>query len=279
MINTNGLSDKEVLKSKELYGTNEISRKKEASFFSNFLSSLGDPIIKILLIALGIKLIFLLHDADWFETIGIFIAIMIATLISSISEYGSEKSFIKLQDEASKIKCKVKRNNNLEEISVDDIVKNDIVLLQTGDRIPADGIIIKGLISVDESSLNGEVTEIYKHENDEVLRGSVVCSNEALMLVEKIGENTIYGALAKELQDETRDSPLKLRLRHLAKIISRFGYIGALLVSCSYLFKIFIIDNNLINFSSSLIIDHFLYALTLAVTVIVVAVPEDCRQI
>ena len=158
----NGLTEEEVEKSKEENGTNTINSKENTSFLKKFIESLGDPIIRILLIALGIKLLFLMRDFDWYETIGIVIAIFVASFISTISEYGSEKAFIKLQEEASKIKCKVKRNEKIEEISIDDVVVGDIVKLSSGDKIPADGILIKGNISVDESSLNGEAKEIYK---------------------------------------------------------------------------------------------------------------------
>ena len=102
-----GLNNEEVLASRKKYGTNAITSKKKNSFFKLFIETLADPIIKILLIALAIKTIFLFHDFDWFETIGIVVAILVASLISSISEYGSESAFERLQEEASKIKCKV----------------------------------------------------------------------------------------------------------------------------------------------------------------------------
>ena len=93
-----GLTEKEVLENREKYGTNELTNNKTNSFFKLFLESLGDPIIRILLIALGIKTIFLIKDFDWYETVGIVIAIFIASFVSTISEYGSEKAFIKLQE-------------------------------------------------------------------------------------------------------------------------------------------------------------------------------------
>ena len=276
-----GLNDKEVLESRKKYGSNEIKNKKRNTFFGLLIESLGDPIIRILLIALAIKTIFLLRDFDWYETIGIVIAIFLASFISSISEYGSEKAFDKLQEESSKIKCRVKRNNKIIEIKIDEVVVSDIVILESGDKIPADGIIIEGSISVDESSLNGETKEIYKEKNDTIFRGTVVYSNYALMKVNHIGSETFYGKLAEEIQEKQVDSPLKLRLRKLAQLISKCGYVGAFLVSFSYLFSVIVIDNGfviskIINTVSnpSEIIGHILYALTLSVTIIVVAVPE-----
>ena len=111
----NGLTNKEVIEQRKKYGSNEISRQKQKSIFKLFIESLGDPIIKILLIALGMKTIFLFHDFDWFETLGILIAILIASLISTVSEYGSETVFKKLQETSSKLKCKVIREKKIKE--------------------------------------------------------------------------------------------------------------------------------------------------------------------
>ena len=278
-----GLNDEQVVVNRKKYGTNAISSKKQNSFMKLFIETLADPIIKILLIALAIKTIFLFHDFDWFETIGIVIAILVASLISAISEYGSESAFERLQEESSKINCKVKRNNKIVEVSIDDVVVDDIVLLQSGDKIPADGIIISGEIDVDESSLNGETIEIVKNANtdNKVYRGTVVYSKEAVMQTKAVGEATFYGKMTQELQEKNPDSPLKLRLRKLAGTISIIGYISAALVSFSYLFSEIVVQNNFVieniiktltNFP--LIFKYILYALTLSVTIIVVAVPE-----
>lgn len=278
-----GLNNEEVAASRKKYGTNAISNKKKNSFFKLFIETLADPIIKILLIALAIKTIFLFHDFDWFETIGIVIAILVASLISSISEYGSESAFERLQEESSKINCKVKRNNSIQLLSIDDIVVGDIVLLQSGDKIPADGLIVSGEIDVDESSLNGEAIEVTKIGNldNKVYRGTVVYSKEALMQVKAVGNNTYYGKMTEELQETSPDSPLKLRLRKLAETISTIGYISAALVSFSYLFSEIVVQNNfqlpaILNTITNipLMFKYILYVLTLSVTIIVVAVPE-----
>ena len=287
----NGLTDDEVLQSRDKYGNNSIQFNSNNGFFSLLLESLGDPIIKILLIALMIKTVFLFKNFDWFETLGIIIAIFVASFISTLSEYGSEKAFNRLQEEALQTKCKVKRNNEICEVLVDEIVVNDIVLLQTGDKVPADGYLIEGDITVDESSLNGETKEIYKEainqmsgnitDNNKVYRGTVVYSKEATMKVSQVGINTTYGKLAKELTEKQPESPLKLKLKKLADIISKIGYVGALFVSISYLFSVIVIKNNfnlemiratITNFP--VMFNYVLYALTLCVTIIVVAVPE-----
>ena len=271
-----GLTDKEVLENRKLYGSNDIPRKRQDSFIKLLLSTLGDPIIKILLIALAIKVVFLFKNFNWYETIGIVISILLASFISSISEYGSGKAFDKLQEEILLTKTKVIRNNLEIEIPTTDVVVNDIVSLTSGDRVPADGKIITGSISVDESSLNGETSEVYKKLNSELFKGSVVYSGNALMKVTGVGTNTFYGKIALELQEIQPVTPLKKRLEHLAKFISKIGYLGAFLVFVSYLFKVLMINNNfdIGLISTHELLGHVLYALTLSVTVIIVAVPE-----
>ena len=276
-----GLSDKEVIKMRKEYGRNTISNKKENSLIKLFLESLGDPIIKILLIALAVKVIVLFKDFDFFETIGILISILVASLVSSISEYGSEAAFKRLQEDASKYKVKAQRNGQSTEIDLEDVVVSDIIILNAGDKVPADGNIVKGFVSVDESSLNGETKEQNKEPNEKIYQGTTVLDGEALMKVTKVGEQTVYGKLAQELQEKVMPSPLKLRLTDLAKSISKLGYIGALFVSLSYMFSRLVIANNFnitaifntfTNFK--LMFGYLLHALTLAVTVIVVSVPE-----
>lgn len=289
MYNTNGLKDDEVKESRKRYGSNSINEKNKNTFFNLFIETLGDPIIKILLIALAIKTIFLFRDFDYFETMGIVLAVLVASLISAISEYGSNKAFQRMQEESSRINVLVKRDGKTKEITIDEIVKNDILILAPGNKVPADGILIKGKLSVDESSLNGETKEVYKEyidnislatEKNRVYRGTTIYDGEALILVTKIGLDTLYGKMAKVLTEEEDASPLKLRLTNLAKIISRIGYIAAILIAVAYLFsKVFIINNfNLTIIRETITLNKFfsliLEALTLAVSVLVMSVPE-----
>lgn len=290
MINKNGLTSDEVIKNRKKYGNNSLTKKNNDTFFKLLLETLSDPIIKILLIALGIKTIFLIKDFDWYETVGIVIAIMVASLISSISEYGSMRAFNKLTEETSLIKVRAKRDNKVIEIPINDVVYNDIILLGEGDKVPADGIIVSGTIAVDESMLNGEAKEKYKkacidinkiEDENKVYMSSVVYNGSALMLVTQVGDNTIYGKLAQELQEKEDPSPLKLRLTELAKNISRIGYVASFLVAFSFLFnKIFILNEFNISMILStltnykIMFSYILEAMTLCVTIIVVAVPE-----
>ena len=134
-----GIESKDVENLRQKYGSNSLSKRKNNSFFKLLVESLGDPIIKILLVALAIKIVFLFKDFDWFETIGILIAVFLSTFISTISEYGSEAAFNRLQEESSKIVVKVLRDNIVKEIPIDEVVVTDVVLLSSGDKIPPDG--------------------------------------------------------------------------------------------------------------------------------------------
>lgn len=288
MYNNNGLNNEEVKENRKKYGSNNISGKNTNTFFNLFIETLGDPIIKILIIALAVKTIFLFKDFDYFETIGIVIAILVASLISAISEYGSNKAFERMQEESSKINVRVRRNKKIIEISIDDIVKNDVIILSSGEKIPADGILIRGKLSVDESSLNGEAKEVYKEltkdiniisDKNKVYRGTTIYDGTAEVLITKVGMDTLYGKMAKELTTGEDISPLKLRLTNLAKIISKIGYIAAILIAISYLFsKIFILNNFNLSIIKAIplntIIGYILEAMTLAVSVLVMAVPE-----
>lgn len=281
MFNIKGLTDKEVINNRQKYGNNEITHYKKNSLIKLIIETLNDPIIKILLLALGIKILFLFNDSDIYETIGIIFAVIIASVISSLSEYGSEKAFEKLSEENLNEEAKVFRNNSLIKIKIEEIVVNDYILLESGDKIPADGIIYDGNLLIDESMLTGETKELKKNQNEEIFRGTTVTGGLAVMLVKKTGNNTFYGNIAKDIQMTSPTSPLKNRLNELAKFISKIGYICSFLVMLSYLFNVIIIKNNfnineILNTikNTKIILPHLLYALTLGVTIIVVSVPE-----
>lgn len=281
MFNITGLNNNEVTLSRNKNGTNEITEGKKRTIFSLILESLNDPIIKILLIALAVKILFFLNDSDIYETIGIIVAIILATVISSMSEYGSEKAFQKLSSTTSNLLVKVIRNKKLIEVPLNDIVVGDYIYLESGDKVPADGIMYKESVYIDESMLTGETKEQYKDINKKVYRGSIVLHGRGIMLVKSVGNNTYYGKIAKDIQERTPDSPLKNRLKDLAGLISKIGYICAGLVIISYLFSAIVIKNNfnldkIISTVTNLdiILPHLLYSLTLGITIIVVAVPE-----
>lgn len=287
-----GLSEVQVKESRKKYGSNTLTKRKRKSFIRQFISSFGDPIIKILMAALAINVLFLFRNADWFEAVGIAIAIFLATFISTLSEYGSESAFLELQRSSKNITCRVRRKKGLLLVSISEIVVGDIILLQAGERIPADGILLNGRIRVDQSSLNGESKEAEKYpaqsvkewdlsRENQLFQGSVVTEGEGIMEVYRVGDQTFLGNMAGDLQDETPDSPLKERLNGLASSISKLGYVAAVLIALADLFNSFILDNG---FDPTAILSAFsqisiwfpklLHALTLATAVIVMAVPE-----
>ncbi len=257
------------------------------------MASFGDPIIKVLLIALAVNVLFLFRHFDWYESAGIALAIFLATFVSTLSEYGSESAFEKMQEDAARISCRVRRSSGVIPLPIGEIVCGDLVLLQAGEMIPADGVLFSGHLSVDQSALNGESKEADKRPGEDngqeadflnpsqLFRGSVVCSGDGVMLVKRVGDATFYGRMAWEVQEETRESPLKVRLAGLAKIISRIGYVAAVCVAVADLFHSLILDNGMNSAAimaelsqPALVFGHVLHALTLAITVVVVAVPE-----
>lgn len=298
-----GLSDEQVRQSKEKYGDNRISEVASETFWDKLKGNFGDPMIKILCVALLVNIVIyilgatgVIKDAgvEWYEPIGIAIAIALATLVSTFSEYRNENAFKKLQEEASRITCKIYRNGKIAEIPIDDIVVGDAIMLQSGDKIPADGIVIDGSIKVDQSVLNGEAKEASKiaipdgwEDKEEamdflnkykVFRGSVVCSGNSVMQVTTVGDKSVYGQIAKELQqDDERDSPLKVKLAGLADGISKFGYIGGGAIAVASMIQSIVSAGGFADYFSqgfAPIITDLLNAVILAVIIIVMAVPE-----
>ena len=288
MTGIKGLTDSEVKESREKYGSNSLTELPGETLGAKFLASLKDPMIIILLCALVIQLVlFVMGRAEWFEPVGILIAVLIAGGVSSFTEYRQEQkaSLLKSQQEAGET-TKVIRNGTIHEIHVSEVVAGDIVYLQAGDKIPADGVIVEGSVKVDQSALNGETEEAEKIPNPGnesfdikdllnkfyAYRGTVVCSGEAYMKISVVGDKTLFGELALEVQEAQRKTPLQVKLGKLAQQISVFGYTGATAIVLGILARTFITGNLPADgFAwARLIID----AITVAVTIVVCAVPE-----
>ncbi len=283
-----GLTEEEVLKSREEHGSNELTQIPPDPLWKKILQGFTDPMIIILLVALAVQVVMvIMGKAEWFEPVGVLIAILIANGVSSISEYRQENKASALrQEEEAKETAKVLRGGSLKEIHVSEVVVGDIVFVQAGDKLPADGTIVEGNIRVDQSALNGETEEAKKgpNVNEEkfdkkdllngfyVYRGTVVCGGEGYMRVDEVGDTTLFGQLALEVQEDTRETPLQIKLGKLAKQISVFGYIGAAAIIVAVLLKTVITGQAPGDFWGwlTLILD----AITVAVTVIVCAVPE-----
>ena len=285
-----GLTSEEVKKSFELHGDNSLNKEKGKSFFRRFLENLSDPIIRILMIALAVQVIFTFGNINYIEIGGIVVAILLSTAVSTISEYRSEQAFERLQQDSDSMVC-VLRDGEIKKLSSSKIVVGDIVYLSVGEKIQADGEMISGKISVDQSALNGESAECVKAcgsdstwnliSESKVFRGSVITEGNGIMRVLRVGGETYYGMIAKDVQTETRVSPLKLRLGKLASQISKIGYVVAGFVGITYLFNEIFVDNR---FASEQILELLtdlprlfsclIEALTLMITVTVVAAPE-----
>ena len=283
-----GLTMTEVEESRAKHGSNSLTQIPSDPLWKKILEGFKDPMIMILLVALVVQVIlFFLHQAEWFEPVGIFIAIMIANGVASISENKQEgKASALKEEEEAKEMAKVVRDGVISEIHVSDVVVGDIVYLQAGDKIPADGEIVEGSIKVDQAALNGETDEAKKmpmpvgesYDIKDLLnkyyvyRGTVVCGGEAYLEVKVVGDKTLFGELALEVQEDTRATPLQVKLSKLAQQISKFGYIGAICIVAGILAKTLLTGNIPTNVYEwiRLLMD----AITVAVTIIVCAVPE-----
>ena len=287
-----GLFPEQVIIAREKYGDNSLEKEKTKGFFRKFFENLNDPIIKVLIFALVIEVVFTFGHCDFFEVFGIIAAVLIATTVSTVSEHGSELAFAKMQAESIDTRIRALRGGEVVEISSAELVVGDIVYIGAGEIIQADGFILSGNIKVDQSALNGESRDVtkckYKEGGDwelsnpgRVYRGSIVVSGEAVMRVGRVGKSTYYGMVAKDVQAETRVSPLKLRLAKFAAQISKIGYVMAGIVALTYLFNTIVADNGfvwsrIVKSISDLpfMFSTLVHALTLMITVVVVAAPE-----
>ena len=296
VVHYSGLSDSEVNHSREKYGANILQSPERESFWSELFENFKEPMIIILCVALVlITLLAIFGKAEWYEGIGIAAAVLIATFVSTYSSYRNEQTFQKLQDDASKIRANVFRNNQLVSIDISEIVVGDYILLQPGDRISADGIIVNGSLEVSQKVLDGESlpvqktmqensVEIYKMDmtdSHQVFRGSTVEDGEAVMKTLFVGKMTKLGELAIDLKPSEIDGPLKVKLNDLANKIAKFGYIGGIVIAIAFLFKVALLDNQfnwseIVSYFSNLtVLSHdILTAIVLAIIVIVVVVPE-----
>ena len=291
-----GLNNEEVVSSRGQHGSNKLTPQEVEGFWAKLIGNFKDPIIGILIVALVIQVVLAVFGySHWYESIGIATAVILAAMVATMSEYKNETSFQKLQEEASKTINKVFRGGQITETMIDEIVVGDYVLLQPGDKIPADGKLVVGSAKVNQAALTGEPDDITKtkaptdfvHQKNDlmdkhmVFRGSVISDGEAVMLVETVGDKTFYGNLAQEMGGEDRESPLQIKLSALADGISRFGYIGSVCIALAFMFKKIVMDHNfmlseMIKYFNNwqIVLNDVVTAVILAVIVIVMAVPE-----
>ena len=292
----NGLTDKQVEESRSKFGSNEIPDSEPTTFWEEFKETFSDPMIKILLaIAALLIVMFFFGYAEIYEPLGTIVAVLIVATVSAKTGVASDTKYRELKDNTEKDKCKVHRNGVITVIDVDDVVVGDKVLLQSGDKIPADGVLIDGALRVDNSALNGEAEECKKTAASEnfqledditgdtfvdahsLFRGAVIFDGEGILDVRKVGLKTMMGKMAEEMQEDEPDSPLKVKLAKLAKQISTFGYIGAVLIAVLYLVY-FVMQAGGVSqyFAMGIepVVKDVVRALSLAIVIIVCAVPE-----
>ncbi len=292
----NGLTDKEAEESRSKYGSNEIPDSEPTTFWEEFKETFSDPMIRVLLAIAALMIVmFFFGYAEIYEPLGTIAAVLIVAFVSAKTGVSSDTKYRELKDSTKKDECKVYRNGVVTVIDVDDVVTGDKVLLQSGNKIPADGILVSGSLRVDNSALNGEAEECKKTAAEEsfqlpdditgdtfvdahsLFRGAVVFDGEGVLDVRRVGLKTMMGRMAEEMQEDEPDSPLKVKLAKLAKQISTFGYIGAIVISILY-FAYFIVSAGGVSayFANSIqdIIQDIVQAVSLAVVIIVCAVPE-----
>ena len=291
-----GLNDEEVLKSREQNGSNQIPDSEPTTFWDEFKETFSDPMIRILLVIVVIMIVmFFLGQAELYEPIGTIVAVFIVAFVTAKTAVASDTKYRELKDSTKKDTCKVYRNDIISVIEVDDVVVGDKVILQSGDKIPADGILVHGDLRVDNSVLNGEAEECKKTaasadvvfpeeltgetfvDDHSLFREAVVFDGEGVLDVRKVGMKTMMGKMAEDMQDEEPDSPLKVKLSKLAKQISVFGYVSAIVIVILYV-SYFIYKaggfSEYIATGWSNILMNTIEAVSLAILIVVCAVPE-----
>ena len=292
----NGLSDKEVSQSREKYGSNIIPDSEPTTFWDEFKETFGDPMIRILLAIVVIMFImFFMGHAEIYEPIGTIVAVLVVAFVTAKTAVASDTKYRQLKDSTKKETCKVYRNGIIAVIEVDDAVVGDKIILQSGDKIPADGLLVSGDLRVDNSALNGEAEECKKFAASEgtqfpeeltgdtfvdkhsLFRGAVVFDGEGVLDVCKVGMKTMMGKMAEDMQDEEPDSPLKVKLSNLANQISVFGYVSAAVIVVLYM-AYFVIKaggfSEYIATGWSSILLNVIESVSLAILIVVCAVPE-----
>ena len=293
-----GLNDEQIKKSREEHGSNIITEAPPETFWDKFKGGFDDPMIKLLLaVAVIMGIISIFGESSWTELVGIAISVLLVTGISAKTEVASDSAFRKLKDNIEKDVCKVHRNGKVVEVLMDDLVVGDIVILQNGDKVPADGLLVDGYISVDNSALNGESEECkktaipqgFKYDGNakitgqtfvdkhSLFRGAVVVDGEGLMEIKKVGMKTMMGEMAEDMNSEEVESPLKVKLSKLAGDISKFGYIGSVVIALALLGHKVIVAGGFADYFANgaiAVVGDVLNAIMLAVVIVVMAVPE-----
>ena len=279
-----GLSDEQVKQSREQHGRNVLTPPQRTSLWKLYLDKYRDPIIQILLVAACISLILAFIEKNFMETIGIFVAVFLATTVGFYFERDAAKKFNLLTALSEEQPVKVRRNGKVMEIPRHDVVVGDVVLVEVGDEVPADGeLVVCNDLQINESTLTGEpVTEKSlegggdgAYPRNVILRSTMVMNGRGEFVVTAVGDATEIGKVAKKSTEQTSvETPLHMQLDKLAKMISKVGSVVSVAA-----FFIFLIHDILTNpawggkdyfYMAEIVLKYFM----MAVTLIVMAVPE-----
>ena len=279
-----GLTDEQVKQSRELHGKNVLTPPQRTSLWKLYLDKYRDPIIQILLVAAFVSLILAFIEKNFMETIGIFVAVFLATTVGFYFERDAAKKFNLLTALSEEQPVKVRRNGKVMEIPRHDVVVGDVVLVEVGDEVPADGeLIVCNDLQINESTLTGEPVAEKSLEGggdgayprNVILRSTMVMNGRGEFVVTAVGDATEIGKVAKKSTEQTSvETPLHMQLDKLAKMISKVGSVVSVAA-----FFIFLIHDILTNpawggkdyfYMAEIVLKYFM----MAVTLIVMAVPE-----
>ena len=290
-----GLTSEQVLASREEHGSNVLTPPAREPLWRQFLYKFDDPLIKILLVALALSVGLSFYEYFWlgmggsifFEPVGILVAVVLATLVGFLVEVNANKKFRLLNQTDDHVGVKVMRNGHMTQVPRCDIVVGDIVILDTGEKVPADGTVIDSFnLRVDESSFTGEPSAWKTHDTrvaadftestypaNELLRASTVIEGNATIRVDRVGDRTEYGKVYRDAQiDNNIKTPLTQQLDRLGRLIARGSYVMAGLLVLGRIAAYFFFREE----STGVIdtVQYFIETVMLAVTLIVVSVPE-----
>ena len=284
-----GLTDQEVIASREKNGVNLLTPPKRPSIWKLYLEKFQDPVIRVLLVAAVFSLIISIIENEYAETIGIFFAIFLATGIGFYFEYDANKKFDLLNAVGEETPVTVIRNGKIKEIPRKDIVVGDIVILNTGEEVPADGMLVEAVsLQVNESTLTGELMvnkttdeahfdEEATYPSNSVMRGTTITDGHGIMRVERVGDATEIGKVARQSTEQSQEqTPLNIQLTKLANLIGKAGFTIAALTFIIFTSKdLYLTVTEVTDWHQWLEIARIvLKYFMMAVTLIVVAVPE-----
>ena len=245
-----GLTDEQVRKSRDEHGVNLLTPPKRPSLWKLYLEKFEDPVVRVLLVAALFSLIISIVENEYAETIGIIVAILLATGIGFFFEYDAGKKFDLLNAVNEETLVKVIRNGHVQEIPRKDVVVGDIVVLETGEEVPADGELLEAIsLQVNESNLTGEPViaktiveadfdEEATYASNRVLRGTTVVDGHGMMRVEAVGDATEIGKVARQSTEQsTEPTPLNIQLTKLANLIGKNRFLGSRFGVCHLLYK------------------------------------------